>query len=268
MSSRSAQVATERPFYAAHADAYDALITDPVEPWVAAVHDRLVSAGLQRARVLDAGCGTGRHARALAEKGHTISLLDASAELLAIARERCGESPVYLGDICNLSIDERFDAIICRGVLNDLVSDSERQLALDSFARTLLPNGLLVIDVREAAASELRADGRTRQSEVFLPDGSQLVFTSTPHWREGLIDVEEAYDLSAPGGALTAHSYSFQMKPWTTDELHERLERSGFDRITIQPGVGRRVPDRLLVVARKQSQEDDWHDPLTEKISA
>ena len=62
MSSDSARVSRERPFYADYAEAYDLLMTDPVEPWVEAVHDRLLAGGWPSAMVLDAGCGTGRHA--------------------------------------------------------------------------------------------------------------------------------------------------------------------------------------------------------------
>jgi len=49
VASSSARVSAERPFYSLHADAYDALITDPVEPWTDAVHDRLVRADRHRA---------------------------------------------------------------------------------------------------------------------------------------------------------------------------------------------------------------------------
>jgi hypothetical protein len=41
VASPSAGVAAERPFYDRHADAYDALISDPVEPWVEAVDESL-----------------------------------------------------------------------------------------------------------------------------------------------------------------------------------------------------------------------------------
>ena len=58
VASPSADVAAERPFYDRHADAYDALISDPVEPWVAAVDESLQAAGFSNAKVLDAGCGT------------------------------------------------------------------------------------------------------------------------------------------------------------------------------------------------------------------
>jgi SAM-dependent methyltransferase len=70
----SAQVSRMRPFYADYAEAYDLLVTDPAEPWAEAVHDRLLSSGWPSALVLDAGCGTGRHAAALAAKGHHVDL--------------------------------------------------------------------------------------------------------------------------------------------------------------------------------------------------
>lgn len=44
VTSHSAQVSRSRPFYARHAQAYDLLVTDPVEPWVQAVHQRLTRA--------------------------------------------------------------------------------------------------------------------------------------------------------------------------------------------------------------------------------
>jgi hypothetical protein len=46
-------VSGARPFYADYAEAYDLLVTDPVEPWVEAVHDRLLSSGWHSAVVRD-----------------------------------------------------------------------------------------------------------------------------------------------------------------------------------------------------------------------
>lgn len=147
MESRSADVAGDRPFYALDADAYDALITDPIAPWADAVHSSLLEAGLSRASVLDAGCGTGRHAHGLIERGHEVVLLDASEKLLEIAQRRCVGAPAYRTDICAPALSQDFDAITCRGVLNDLVADEERDAALASFARLLKPGGLLLLDV-------------------------------------------------------------------------------------------------------------------------
>ncbi len=78
-----------RPFYGAFADLYDHVVTDPVGPWTEAVEGALASRGVERGTLLDAGCGTGRHAAAFAALGHQVTLLDASAELLAVASARC-----------------------------------------------------------------------------------------------------------------------------------------------------------------------------------
>jgi hypothetical protein len=39
-------VSQAKPFYADHAEAYDLLVTDPVDPWVEAVHERLLQSAL------------------------------------------------------------------------------------------------------------------------------------------------------------------------------------------------------------------------------
>lgn len=251
MGSKSSQVSGERPFYDRHADAYDALITDPVEPWVEAVYRRLHDAGYDSARVLDAGCGTGRHAQALAAHGHRVALLDASARLLEIARRRCPGADFWQTDICSPAIDAVFDAVMCRGVLNDLVLDDERKAVLGAFGALCDRGGLLLLDVREATASAPRAAGQIRPSTVSLSDGTSLVFTSRPVWTHRRIVVEERYELTSPDGQSVSHEYLFEMRPWEREELSDHLTASGFTNIEMDPGVGRRTADRLFVVAER-----------------
>ena len=52
----------------------------------------------------------------------------------------------------------RYDAILCRGVLNDVVDDDSRAVVFASFARSLRPSGVLILDVREWEASAERKD--------------------------------------------------------------------------------------------------------------
>ncbi|HWV50727.1 MAG TPA: class I SAM-dependent methyltransferase [Microbacterium sp.] len=221
---------------------------------MASVHEELAAAGIPRARILDAGCGTGRHASALIDRGHEVALLDASAELLAIASERCVSSTSYLGDLCEFASIDRFDAVVCRGVLNDLITDDERASALTVFSEVLRPDGVLVLDVRDAARSAV-LDGRTRSVDVELPSGVRLTFTSTPRWTAGRIEVDETYELVDQDGIHSSHAYAFEMRPWSSEELERRLVAVGLDRIEIKSGVGRRTSDRLFVVARKESEE-------------
>jgi ubiquinone/menaquinone biosynthesis C-methylase UbiE len=73
-------------------------------------------------RVLDVGTGTGRGAIALAARGARVTGVDASAEMLAVARRRATESGVEVdfvqGDAHGLHFDDRsFEVVLCLRVL-------------------------------------------------------------------------------------------------------------------------------------------------------
>jgi SAM-dependent methyltransferase len=243
-------VSGERPFYADYAEAYDLLVTDPVEPWAEAVHDRLLSSGWPSAVVLDAGCGTGRHAAALAAKGHHVDLADASQRLLAQAASRNPAALALHVDLCALTLSGRYQAVTCRGVLNDMTTDAERDAALRGLRGSLSDGGLLLLDVRESEGSRRRADGVSRHKTVGLAARGALEFTSTVTWEAGLLHVVEDYSLRMPGSPADHRRFDFVMRPWSPQEIRERLSAAGFSRIEIGPGVGRATGDRLFVTAR------------------
>jgi SAM-dependent methyltransferase len=249
VTSPSAQVSAERPFYNLHADAYDLLITDPVEPWVDAVHDRLVRAHRPRAVVLDAGCGTGRHAAALIAKGHRVDLADASAKLLSRAAERCPRARTLLADLCAMDLAAEYDAVTCRGVLNDMTTSKERESAVASLTACLRPGGLLFLDVRDMNASRARADGATRRVVADLGEHEELRFFTRTSWHHGLLRVEERYELVVGGRVVQESTYDFTMRPWSRAEVASVLRRNGMRTIEVTDGVGRRIADRLFVVA-------------------
>lgn len=250
MTSHSAQVSQTRPFYAHHAQAYDLLVTDPVEPWVEAVHEQLIQAGSPAAMVLDAGCGTGRHAAALAVLGHDVDLADASVDLLRQAAARCPEAHAFHVDLCAMDIGPVYQAVTCRGVVNDIIEDADRDAVLRSFAAALQPQGLLMLDVREEQGSRERANGTPRRRTVQLQPDTHLDFTSTVTWNSGMLHVHEQYALHAAAQqAPQVSAYDFVMRPWSQEELIRRLSVAGFQDIVIRPGVGRKTSDRLFVIA-------------------
>lgn len=251
VTSQSARVSRTRPFYARHAQAYDLLVADPVEPWVEAVHEPLVRSGWPAAPVLDAGCGTGRHAAALAALGHRVDLADAAGGLLRQAAARCPGARTFHADLCSLDLAPAYQAVTCRGVLNDILADSDRDAVLRSLAAGLRTGGLLFLDVREQRGSRDRADATPRRQTVQLAPDTRLDFISTVTWHDGLLHVHEQYTLRA--GQQPAHesAYDFAMRPWTEDELVRRLSAAGFHDIEIRPGAGRKTPDRLLVIATR-----------------
>lgn len=253
MDSASARTSSERPFYALHAGAYDLLITDPVGPWVDAVHETLAELGLSPASILDAGCGTGRHAAGLIARGHRVDLVDASAELLRQAASRCPSARTTLADLCAMRARPAYDAVTCRGVLNDMTTDQERRSAVRALAGSLVPNGVLLLDVRERRGSRRRADGVARSRQVDLGAGARLTFTSRTTWSRGRLRVEETYELATPAAPAQRSRYQFTMRPWTERELRDVLRACGLHTVRVGAGVGRRTPDRLFVIARHPS---------------
>ncbi|HEX8120589.1 MAG TPA: class I SAM-dependent methyltransferase [Solirubrobacteraceae bacterium] len=237
-------MATGRPFYSEFGWAYDLLVANPVEPWVDAVEGALRArhAG-PPARILDAGCGTGRHAAALAARGHELVLLEPVAELLRQARARLPSAPFVAGALGD-PLPFAVDVAACRGVLNDLVTGEQRDAALRALCAALRPGGVLVLDVRDRDATAARYEGgRSLRREA---DG--VTFTSEGAWDEaaGVVRIHERHE---GRGRVAAHD--LVMRPWTEAELREGLATAGFVDVTIAPGAGEQRSDRRLVVATR-----------------
>lgn len=67
-------------------------------------------------KILDMGCGTGRHAEIFCDKGYVVHGIDFSEDMLKVAKTRCygKEDKLSFGhsSIQNLALDEKFDVII------------------------------------------------------------------------------------------------------------------------------------------------------------
>jgi ubiquinone/menaquinone biosynthesis C-methylase UbiE len=132
-----------RPDFGARAADYERL--RPVdENWLEVFEVVVREADLRGSRVLDVGCGTGKFARVLAERGLArVWGVDPSAEMLAEARERVPSSVgLKLGAAERLPFkDGYFDA----GVLWTVVHLIERSLAFTELRRVLVPGGRVAI---------------------------------------------------------------------------------------------------------------------------
>ncbi len=98
-------------------------------------------------RVLDLGCGTGRHTTCLVDAGFEVFGCDCSAEALGIARE---VMPQVCFEECDMTLlpydDGYFDAIICNHVIqHGTMADIER--AVGEIRRTLRTGGRLLLIV-------------------------------------------------------------------------------------------------------------------------
>ena len=106
--------------------------------------------GNKKARVLDVGCGTGRHAIELARRGYSVTGIDLSPNQLARAREKAraaGVCPVFeQHDARQPHFDSAFDLVImlCEGGFSLMETDAMNFAILENAVRALKPDGKFV----------------------------------------------------------------------------------------------------------------------------
>lgn len=83
--------------YTEFAQVYDRFMDNvPYEAWCEGISKILTEHGISEGLVLDLGCGTGTMTRLLRQKGYDMIGVDASAEMLEIARNHPDEGILYL----------------------------------------------------------------------------------------------------------------------------------------------------------------------------
>jgi SAM-dependent methyltransferase len=92
-------------------------------------------------RVLDAGCGTGRHTRWLCERGARVTAVDPSDAMLAIARAKCAGAELVTGSLDALPGGDY--AVVVSALVVEHLPDLRAAIA--ELARVLAPGGRLVV---------------------------------------------------------------------------------------------------------------------------
>jgi SAM-dependent methyltransferase len=130
-----------RAGYAAWAPSYDTMENALIRAEQPIVEE--LTRDLPPGRALDAACGTGRHAEHLAAKGHDVTGIDASPEMLALAVAKVPNAAFVEGDFCALDLpDETFDLVVC-----SLALTHTRDLTppIGEFARVVRTGGRVVL---------------------------------------------------------------------------------------------------------------------------
>jgi SAM-dependent methyltransferase len=96
------------------------------------------------ARVLDAGCGTGRVAIRLAELGYAVVGVDIDATMLREAREQAPDLEWRVADLAMLETGQLFDVVLVAGNTIPLLEPGTLESAARSLAAQLRRGGLLV----------------------------------------------------------------------------------------------------------------------------
>jgi len=109
------------------------------------------------ARILDAGCGTGRDSLALQERGFRVDAFDASEEMVELAKSIGINARV--GNLQSLSARNRYDGIwACASLIH--VPRIQLNDVIKRLVRALKPKGILFIALKEGIGESFECDGR------------------------------------------------------------------------------------------------------------
>ena len=156
-------------------------------------------------RILDVGCGTGRHAIPLAQKGYRVTGVDISPAMLKETRKAATRSGVDItlieSDAQEMSFPHQFDAAIClcEGALSLLGSGDDPYehdvRILENIFRSLKPNGKFITTVLNAYFRIRNLSDEDIKSGRFDPVTMVAYSTETRKFEDGerVITVRERF---------------------------------------------------------------------------
>jgi len=214
----------------------------------AAAREARFIAGLLRrpaaARVLDAGCGAGRHARALEREGFDVVGLDLSADLLAAARTEAAGPHYVRADVRALPFGAGvFDGAVSLFTTFGYFDDAANLGHLLEIRRVLRAGAPYVLDFLNAP--RVRAN-LVPASEKTVGD---LRITERRRIRAGR--VEKDVEIRTAGSARVSERWSESVRLYDREELVSLAERAGLRVLTVfgdlSGGSWSRTADRLVV---------------------
>lgn len=182
-------------------------------------------------KVLDVGCGFGRHSVRLAQRGYEVMGIDPSATMIEAACNLASTSNVVV-DFRQVAgekfrTNRQFDAAICLfTTLGQLTNSGENSGLVAQVYQALKPDGLFLVEVpqRETAVRQLKTSEKFGSGDRFT--------TVTRHYDPDCKTIQEQFELVSPE---KTEMYYLSYRLYSRDELFSLLQKSGF---TVQASYG------------------------------
>ena len=177
------------------------------------------------ADILDLACGQGRHSIGLAQCGYHVIGLDASTDLLDVARSEAeGVSGVEFvhGDMRQIPYVECFDGVICMFTSFGYFDDAENLTVLQGIVRSLKPGGRLIMEM----AHRDRVVNGFRETDWYEQDDGTIVWIRRVFdpIRGTLISIERWRDYDD-----NEDERHHRIRLYSASELAALLHRAGLD---------------------------------------
>lgn len=193
-------------------------------------------AGVDAQGLLDAACGTGRHAIALAQLGYRVVGADLSAGMIQQARMNAAGLDLDLtfevaglGELATKTQD-RFDAVLCLGnSLPHLLTADALSAALDDFHRLLRPGGLLMIQNRNFDRVMQDEEARWMEPQAHREGSREWLFVRFYDiHRDGTLSFNVMTLSRSESEDWKQGVDSTLLRPWLRAELGDMVTLAGF----------------------------------------
>ncbi len=191
-------------------------------------------------KILEAGVGTGRMLIPFIQNGLDIEGVDLSEQMLKQCRNNMKknqvEGVVYQGDLTQLNLKQRYEAIIMPTGSFCLLPRELVIKVLNSFFNHLKDEGRLILDIELPSWFEV---GEVTVSDYSLTPESGILFTSTAksmNWHEQKVSYIHRYELIEHGIITETELSHFTLFWYGVREFELLLKEVGFSEITYSVG--------------------------------
>jgi len=191
--------------------------------------------------LLDLGCGTGLHATEMARSGYSVTGIDRSQDMIALAQGRAKALPENLarrlrfevGDMCSLDLKQNFAAVFSLfHVICYMTDDDMLQAALATMRRHLQPGGTLLFDFWYADA--VRSSPPEQRERVIEAEGQRIRRLTKPRWEpeKSLVHITYEVEIIRDNNGAAVHSQeTHSIRYFSCAELETKLAQAGFSTI-------------------------------------
>ena len=191
-----------------------------------------ITAGGNRKKLLDLGCGPGIYAELFAEKGFDVTGIDISGRSIDYAKENTikKESNIkyYKKSYLDMEYTEEFDVITLIYCDFGVLNPAEREKLLKKIYKALKPGGILIFDVFSEKEYQMKEEntnwsynnGGYWSENPYVCLYSFRRYDETASFLEQYVIIEEE----------NIKCYNLWNHAFSTEELREDLEKAGFDK--------------------------------------
>jgi SAM-dependent methyltransferase len=200
-------------------------------------------------RVLDAACGTGRHALSLAQRGYEVLGADLSAPMIERARANVAAasqagSPTGepapgratfvvagFGELASSGVKLDVDALLCLGnSLPHVLTEADLRKTLADWRAALRPGGLVLIQNRNLDAVLARRE-RWMPVQQRAAEGREWLFVRFYDFKEDGLTFNVVTLTRRGDEPWVQHVDATLLTPWRREQLVAALTEAGFGEI-------------------------------------